>query len=119
MGRPHIKSKGGGQRNKQHLYKYQKDRLHKKGFKSIYKKGKSINISNLSKLSKESEINIIKFGYSKVLGNGELDNSIKKVIAKSFSKKALEKIEKAGAVAEILGGVNESENISTDNQSNS
>ena len=103
MGNPHIKSKGGGQRNKLHILKYMPEKLKKKGFKSIYKKEKSINLSELVKLSFEPEINITKFGYQKVLGRGELSSGIKKIIAKKFSKKAQEKIEKAGATAETIG----------------
>jgi len=108
MGRPNIKSKGGGQRNKLHVIKYMPEKLKKKGFTSIHKKGKSINLSRLTKLSKETEINVTKFGYLKVLGGGELDKSIKKIVANQFSKKALEKIEKSGAKA-VTVGVKESE----------
>jgi ribosomal protein L15 len=103
MGNPHIKSKGGGQRNRMHLLKYMPEKVNKKGFKSIYKKEKSVNISELGKLSSEPEIDVTKFGYQKILGRGELDSKIKKVKAKKFSEKALDKIKKAGATAETIG----------------
>jgi len=116
MGRTHVKSRGGGQRNKMHVFKYEKERMYRKGFKSIHKKGNSINLSSLHKISPDKEIDVTKFGYDKVLGGGELDSNIKKIIAKQFSAKALEKIKKSGAVAEAIGvNADESKNIRTDN----
>lgn len=115
MGNPHIKSKGGGQRNFMHLMKYMPEKLKQKGFLSLRKKVKAINLDDLQKLTDEIEIDVTDFGFNKVLGGGELDKRIKKVSSVSFSAKAIEKIKKAGAKAVKIGETNEPENIPTVN----
>jgi large subunit ribosomal protein L15 len=67
----------------------------KKGFTPVKtKKIKTINLSALSKM-KGKEIDLTKLGYDKLLGSGKITRAIT-VKVKSFSKKAKEKIEKAG-----------------------
>ena len=80
-----------------HVRKYEPWRINKKGFVSIYKKDKAINISELDKLPGK-EIDITKMGFDKVLGGGALSRPLK-IKAHSFSKKAKERIEKAGGEA--------------------
>ncbi|MBI4163237.1 MAG: uL15 family ribosomal protein [Candidatus Aenigmarchaeota archaeon] len=75
----------------------------KKGFSSKKKRGivqpiKAINLRDLAKLAKSSEINVSDFGYNKVLAAGNLTKSLT-VKAKFFSAGAQEKIEKAGGKA--------------------
>ena len=85
---------------------YGKNYLGKKGFKDAAKK---INVVNLSYLEehidkitkKEAEfftVDVSKLGYDKVLGTGNLTKKFK-VISKSFSKSAIDKIKKAGGEA--------------------
>lgn len=70
------------------------------GYKSMRKKGlkprvKSINLRDLEKLAPgKKEIILREFGYDKVTGAGQIKSPIK-VIARGFSAKAAEKIEKA------------------------
>jgi large subunit ribosomal protein L15 len=80
-----------------HVRKYEPWRINKKGFVSLYKKDKAINISELNKLA-DKEIDITKIGFDKVLGGGALSRPLK-IKAHSFSKKAKERIEKAGGEA--------------------
>jgi len=80
-----------------HVRKYEPWRINKRGFVSIYKKDKAINISELDKLPGK-EIDITKMGFDKVLGGGALSRPLK-IKAHSFSKKAKERIEKAGGEA--------------------
>jgi len=108
------KHRGGGSRGgrgqsgvkghmKVWMWKQGRD-LGKKGFKSLtqrsLKKGvKSINLKDLSRLlGKEKEVDVSKLGYDKVLGTGNIEKGLT-IKAKSFSKKASEKIEKAGSKA--------------------
>src|SRR5258706_697248 len=86
-------------------------RLPKRGFKNIFREEYAvINIGRLAKLEGDSfnperliELGIVKkLGAGlKVLGTGELDRKLT-VRAHMFSKSALEKIEKAGGVAEKI-----------------
>ncbi len=100
MGRGSIKK--GGQRNKQHILKYEPERLHKKGFKSLKPKLKTINLNEIEKIAEKEEVNLIKKGYEKVLGRGDITQPLK-ITAKKFTKKAVEKIKKAGGEAIIIG----------------
>ncbi|MCS7106176.1 MAG: 50S ribosomal protein L15 [Candidatus Aenigmarchaeota archaeon] len=95
--------------------KYAKDHFGKRGFKSPQKKEiKGINLEELDKKAeslleqkiaeKEGEkikINVLKLGYEKVLGSGELTKPLI-IEAKFFSKKAIRKIEEAGGEAVVL-----------------
>ena|SRR2546425_12684278 len=86
-------------------------RLPKRGFKNIFREEYAIvNIGRLSKLDGDSfdperliELGIVKkIGAGlKVLGTGEIDRKLT-VRAHMFSKSALEKIQKAGGVAEKI-----------------
>ena len=86
-------------------------RLPKRGFKNIFREEYAIvNIGRLSKLEGDSfsperliELGIVKkIGAGlKVLGTGEIDRKLT-VRAHMFSKSALEKIQKAGGVAEKI-----------------
>lgn len=64
----------------------------------IIKKIKIINIQDLPKF-KKTEINLKELGYDKLLAKGIPDKKYK-IKVKSFSKKAQEKIEKAGGIIE-------------------
>ena len=61
---------------------------------------RSINLGDLERLAGDKkEIILAEFGYDKVLGRGTLKRPLK-VIAKSFSGRAQEKIEAAGGKVE-------------------
>ena len=87
-------------------------RLPKRGFTNIFKKQYAIvNLGRLEKLEGDSfdadrliELGVIrKLGEGlKVLGAGELTRKIT-VEAHQFSKSALEKIQKAGGTAQVVG----------------
>ena len=87
-------------------------RLPKRGFTNIFRKEYAIvNIGRLEQLEGESfdpgrlmELGVIKkLGAGlKVLGSGELTRKVS-VQAHVFSKSALEKIQKAGGVGEVIG----------------
>ncbi|MFH0986522.1 MAG: uL15m family ribosomal protein [Candidatus Micrarchaeota archaeon] len=99
MGRGSVKR---GQRNKMHIYKYERERLAKKGFNSLRKKQKGINLYQIMKLTDKNEIDMAEYGYGKVLSSGEITKPMK-ITAKAFSKTAKEKIEKAGGQAIVPG----------------
>ena len=82
-----------------HVRKYEPWRIEIKGFVSLYKKGKAANLDEIEKMAgKEKEIDAAKLGISKVLGGGALSRPLK-IKAQLFSKKAKEKINKAGGEA--------------------
>jgi large subunit ribosomal protein L15 len=91
-------------------------RLPKRGFKNIFKKQFAIvNLGRLEKLEGDSfnvdrliELGVIKkVGEGlKVLGSGELSRKIT-VEAHQFSKSALDKIQKAGGTAQVIGAASE------------
>ena len=65
--------------------------------KGLKKRVRSINLRELERLIPEKgkkEIILREFGYDKVIGTGNIKNPLK-VIAKSFSARAVEKIEAA------------------------
>jgi large subunit ribosomal protein L15 len=88
-------------------------RLPKRGFTNIFKKQFAIvNLGRLEKLEGDSfsidrlqELGVVKkLGDGlKILGTGQLTRSIT-VEAHHFSKSALEKIQKAGGTAQVIGG---------------
>ena len=91
-------------------------RLPKRGFTNIFKKQYAIvNLGRLEKLEGDSfnadrlvELGVIrKLGEGlKVLGTGQLTRKIT-VEAHQFSKSALEKIQKAGGTAQVVGAAAE------------
>jgi len=80
-----------------HVRKYEPWRINKKGFFSLRKKSRAINLDEIDRLA-EKEVDITSLGYSKVLGGGSLTKPLK-IKAHSFSNKAKEKIQKAGGEA--------------------
>ena len=90
-----------GQRNIQHIHKYEPERLDRKGFTSIHSKGKAINLRDLQTLTDKNEIDVTKFNYQKVLGAGDITKPLT-IKAVEFSSKAKEKIQKAGGQAITL-----------------
>ncbi len=91
-----------------------------KGF--VPKNSKEIIVINLGEIEKlaggKKEIDLGKMGYDKVLGKGNISKAIT-VKAYTFSRKAQEKIEKAGGkvVAEYVPGeetIEESEEVTED-----
>jgi large subunit ribosomal protein L15 len=101
------KHRGGGSRggrgyggSHKHKYSrivaYERNHFGYKGFHSLKKKGKTINLDELDKMiGNKNEIDLSKLGYNKLLSRGNISKSII-VKIKKFSKKAKEKIEKAG-----------------------
>ncbi len=96
-------------RNRLYIMKYEPERMpyHKSniGFVSEMQKRtkyKTINIGDLSKLSNDKEIDVTKYGYTKVLGGGKLEKPLI-VKAPLFSGSAKEKIQKAGGKALLIG----------------
>ena len=91
-------------------------RLPKRGFTNIFKKQYAIvNLGKLEKLEGDSfnadrlfELGVIKkLGDGlKILGTGELTRKIT-VEAHQFSKSAVEKIQKAGGAAKVIGAASE------------
>jgi large subunit ribosomal protein L15 len=111
----HKKHRGGGSRGGRgkagmhkhkwsYTVKYDPDHFGKKGFKrpfASYKRSKAINLKQLETLAQgKKKIDLKKYGYTKVLGGGMIKSKME-VVAKSFSKKAIEKIEEAGGKAVI------------------
>jgi len=102
----------GGRKHKfTHLVVYERERLHKKGFKPWKKKElKEIDLEQLNKLaikSSEQKPTIELRGY-KVLGDGNIEKSVV-VKADAFSKRAIEKIKSIGGEALLLEQVNNAE----------
>ncbi len=76
-----------------------------KGFTSLKKKEKIITLDQINEIAwrlkregKELKINVLEMGFEKVVGRGNLNFPVE-VVARSFTKGALEKIEKAGGKA--------------------
>ena len=67
----------------------------KKGFKLPQKVKKKERAINIKDLQDSKEIDLTKLGYTKLLSAGKIDRAVK-VTVDSCSKKAKEKIEKAG-----------------------
>jgi large subunit ribosomal protein L15 len=87
-------------------------RLPKRGFTNIFKKHYAlVNLRDLQDFTSEETITpqlLIQRGYLKelrdglkILGDGELKVALK-ITAHHFSKSALEKIQKAGGIAEVI-----------------
>lgn len=115
----HKKWRGGGSRGGRgkagmhkhkwsYTLKYEPEHFGKRGFKSIKKREKAINLKELDRIAEsllkeglaEKEegrikINLGKIGYEKLLGFGKINKPLV-VVAKSFSKKAVRKLEESG-----------------------
>ena len=85
-----------------HTVKYEPWRMRIRGFSTIHPKQKGINLRDVEQLSKENEIDVTAFGYGRVLGKGDLSKPVT-LKARHFTKTALEKIEKAGGKAIVIG----------------
>ncbi|MBI4162749.1 MAG: uL15 family ribosomal protein [Candidatus Aenigmarchaeota archaeon] len=102
---------GGAKKHKKtFIYSYEPEHFGKKGFFSLHKKLKYINIEDLNKIverseaqsaSKQADIDLTSMGYDKLLSRGKINRAIT-VTVSSSSAKAKEKIEKAGG--KVLGG---------------
>lgn len=85
--------------NAAHMRKYEPERMHQKGFFTPALKNAVINLGDVQKLAAgKNEIDLSLFGYDKVLSGGTLTKPLT-IKAKSFSKKAAEKIEERGGKA--------------------
>ncbi len=102
MGRASVKR---SQRNIQHIIKYEPERFHQKGFHSLSKKLKTINVTDLEKISEKQNKTSFALKNIKVLGKGKITKKLK-VTASAFTKKAMEKITKAGGQAIVAKGEN-------------
>ena len=91
---------GSKKHRKSWILRYEKDHLGKRGFIPKNRKVvRAINLRDLEKLvGNAKEIDLSELGYDKVLGSGNLTKKLV-VKAKSFSKLAKEKMEKAGGKA--------------------
>ncbi len=74
-----------------------------KGFKSLKQREvvddyNSINLRDIEKLTDKNQIDLVSFGYHKVLSAGSINKPLE-IKAKYFSKGAEEKIQKAGGKA--------------------
>ena len=86
---------GSHKHNYSHIVKYKPNHFGYKGFYSLKKKPKTINIKDLKKIAKGSEIDLTAMGIDKLLSTGEIEKPLTVKVIK-FSKQAKEKIEKAG-----------------------
>ena len=83
-----------------YIVKYEPEHFGHKGFTSLKKKNKEINIDQLNKLIKNTkEINLNEKGFTKLLGRGNITKSVK-VTVDQCSAMAREKIESAGGTIE-------------------
>jgi large subunit ribosomal protein L15 len=111
----HKSHRGGGSRGGRgkagmhkhkwsYTVKFAPGKYGKRGFKPIDKKEiATINVSELERICEgRKEINLGDMGIDKVLGKGRIGSAIE-VMAKSFSKKAAEKIEAAGGKVVVFG----------------
>jgi len=86
------------------MLKHDREHFGKKGFKSLSQRSiksgtKAINLRDLEKLAVSGkEVDLKALGYDKVIGSGMIKKPLS-IKAGAFSKKAKEKIEKAGGKA--------------------
>ncbi len=117
----HKSHRGGGSRGGRgnagmhkhkwsYTVKYLPDKYGKRGFEPVDRKHiDTVNVSGLEKLADgRKELNLWELGIEKVLGKGRIDVPIE-VMARSFSKKATEKIEAAGGKVVVFGKPEEAE----------
>ncbi len=93
---------GSKKHKKTWILRYERGHLGKRGFKSLKQRNikpveRAINLRNIEKLLEKGsmEIDLTELGYDKVLGSGEIEKPLV-IKAKLFSKRAEEKIQKAG-----------------------
>jgi large subunit ribosomal protein L15 len=83
------------------MLKHDRDHFGKKGFRSLTQKGlksgpRAVNVGDLEMLAGSGkEVDLKALGYDKVIGSGTVRKPLS-VKAGAFSKKAKEKVEKAG-----------------------
>ncbi|MFH1978045.1 MAG: uL15 family ribosomal protein [Candidatus Aenigmatarchaeota archaeon] len=88
------------------IFKNEPNHIGSRGFRSLKQKGfssakKSIGLRDLVGLTNDTEIDVTKFGYQKVIGTGQI-TQVLTIKANQFSKIAKEKIEKAkGKAVEV------------------
>lgn len=97
------RGKAGGHKHKwSYVVKYEPGRFGKTGFKRLFEeKLNAINLYQIEEIARrenKKEIDVSVFGFEKVLGTGKISLPLV-VKAKSFSKSAIEKLEKAGGKA--------------------
>ena len=86
---------GGSHKHKfSYITTVEPDHYGKKGFFTLRKKEKTINIDELAKME-GNEINLRKLGYGKLLGKGKISRPVS-VTVDYASKQATDKISKAG-----------------------
>lgn len=89
------KGYGGSTKHKRsYIYAHERDHFGGKGFYALKKKDKTINVGELEKFG-SNEIDLTALRYDKLLSKGSVSKPFS-VKVKKFSKKAKEKIEKAG-----------------------
>ena len=87
---------GSTKHNRSFVYTKERDHFGHKGFSSLKKKDVIIKIKDLEKVcGGKNEVDLIALGYTKLLSDGDISKSLTVRISK-ISKKAKEKIEKAG-----------------------
>lgn len=89
------KGYGGSTKHKRsYIYAKEPDHFGKRGFFALKKKDKTINVGELEKIG-GNEIDLKAMGYDKLLSKGNMTMPLS-IKVKRASKKAKEKIEKAG-----------------------
>ncbi len=98
------RGRAGAWDHKKHMFLH--EILGKKGFKPPRKREERvINLAKIDEIVNSPEfkgntIDVTELGYTKVLGSGSLSKPVR-VVARSFSERAREKIEKVGGEAVI------------------
>ncbi|MEM7826742.1 MAG: uL15 family ribosomal protein [Candidatus Aenigmatarchaeota archaeon] len=80
-----------------YITKYEPEHFGKRGFSSLRKRAKTINLDELKRIAEKegNEIDLKKLGFNKLLGRGKIEEPLT-VKVQQVSKLAKEKIEKAG-----------------------
>jgi large subunit ribosomal protein L15 len=93
-----------------YIIKHDREKIGKKGFKSLRKKKENIvNLNELeellkTKLNQLSSVNLTQMGFKKLLGDGAITKPIE-VIVEECSKIAKKKIEEAGGKVILLSEI--------------
>ncbi len=89
------KGYGGSTKHKRsYIYSYEPDHFGYRGFHSLKKKEKAINVGDLEKFGK-AEIDLGEYGYGKLLSKGAVSLPLT-IKVRKYSQRAKEKIEAAG-----------------------
>ncbi|MFO7872705.1 MAG: uL15 family ribosomal protein [Candidatus Undinarchaeales archaeon] len=97
------RGKAGLQKHKKSwTQKNQPDRFGKSKMKRVSKKLDVINLDQINNMARKKSLKEISLKGYKVLGRGNLNKKLK-ISANSFSESALNKINEAGATAEVIG----------------